>query len=85
MMDSYNRAELCELELLNKVLHDIINKVAMSLYEADGLIVLNEVTRQTMDKIRKKTSKSEHDWTPVKYLNVLHHNRTQKQSQQFFS
>ena len=25
------------------------------------------------------TSKNEHDWTPVKYLNVLHHNRTQKQ------
>ena len=57
----------------------------MSLYEADGLIVLNEVTRQAIDKIRKKASKSGPDWTPVKYLNVLHHKRTQKQSQQFFS
>ena len=24
-----------------------------------------------------ETSKNEHDWTPVKYLNVLRHNRTQ--------
>ena len=24
------------------------------------------------------TSKNEHDWTTVKYLNVLHHNKTQK-------
>ena len=23
------------------------------------------------------TSNNEHDWTPIKYLNVLHHNRTQ--------
>ena len=30
------------------------------------------------------TSKKEHDWTPIKYLNVLHHNKTQKQLQQFF-
>ena len=26
-----------------------------------------------------KTSNSKHDWNPVKYLNVLHHKRTQKQ------
>ena len=25
------------------------------------------------------TSNNEHHWTPIKYLNVLHHNRTQKQ------
>ena len=28
-----------------------------------------------------KTSNIEHDWSPVKYLNVLPHNRTQKQLQ----
>ena len=27
-----------------------------------------------------KTSNNKHDWNPVKYLNVLHDNRTQKQS-----
>ena len=30
------------------------------------------------------TSKNEHDWTPVKYLNVLHQNGTQKQMRHFF-
>ena len=30
------------------------------------------------------TSNSKHDWTPIKYLNVLNHNRTQKHSQYFF-
>ena len=29
---------------------------------------------------RTKTSNNEHDCTPVKYLNALHHSRTQKQS-----
>ena len=31
-----------------------------------------------------KTSNNKHDWNPVKYLNVLHHNRTQKQLLYFF-
>ena len=31
-----------------------------------------------------KTSDNKHDWTPIKYLSVLHHNRTQKLLQQFF-
>ena len=31
-----------------------------------------------------KTSNNEHDWTPVKYLNVLHHNRTQSSCDNFF-
>ena len=30
-----------------------------------------------------KTSNNKYDWTPIKYLNVLHHNRTQKQFQYF--
>ena len=25
-----------------------------------------------------ETSNNEHNWTPVKYLNALHHNRTRK-------
>ena len=32
----------------------------------------------------RTTSNNEHDWTPAKYVNVLHHNITQKQLQQFF-
>ena len=31
-----------------------------------------------------ETSNDEHDWTPVKYLNVLYHNRIQKQLRHFF-
>ena len=31
-----------------------------------------------------KTSNKEHDRNPVQYLNVLHHNRTQKQLRYFF-
>ena len=27
----------------------------------------------------KETSKNEYDWIPVKYLNILNHNKTQKQ------
>ena len=30
------------------------------------------------------TSNNEHVWTTAKYLNVLHHNRTQKQLRHFF-
>ena len=30
-----------------------------------------------------KTSNNKYDWTSIKYLNVLHHNRTQKQLQYF--
>ena len=30
-----------------------------------------------------KTSNSKHDWNPVKYLNVLHHKKTQKQLRYF--
>ena len=32
----------------------------------------------------RKTTNNEHDWTPIKYLNVLHHNKTQKQLGHFF-
>ena len=31
-----------------------------------------------------KTSNSQHDWMLVKYLNIFHHNRTQKQLRHFF-
>ena len=31
-----------------------------------------------------KTSKNEHDWTLLKYLNFLHHNRIKKQLRHFF-
>ena len=33
---------------------------------------------------KRKTSNNKHDGTPAKYLNVLHHNKTQKQLQHFF-
>ena len=35
-------------------------------------------------KVINKTSNTEHGWTSVKHLNVLHHNRKQKQSLHFF-
>ena len=36
--------------------------------------------RQLLFLSKPKTSNNKHDWTPIKikYLNVLHHNRTQK-------
>ena len=48
--------ELCKLIgiFTQSVLQDIINKEAMGLYRDDGLIVLNKVTCQKTDKIRKK-------------------------------
>ena len=33
------------------------------------------------DHSHPKKSNKKHDWNPVKYLNVLYHNRTQKQLQ----
>ena len=55
-MGSYDGAELCELIgiFTQSVLKDIINKEAMGLYRDDGFIVLNKVTSQKTDKIRKK-------------------------------
>ena len=38
------------------------------------------LTLVTMEN-SKSTNNNKHDWTPVKYLNVLNHNRTQKQLQ----
>ena len=45
--------------------------------------VICSAVRKYLHRVVKKynpdiTSNSEYDWTPVKYLNVLHHNRTQK-------
>ena len=55
-MGSYDGAELCELIgiFTQSVLQDVINKEGMGLYRDDGLIVLNKVTSQNTDKIRKK-------------------------------
>ena len=51
-------AELCELNgiFMQSVLQDIINKEAMGLYWDDGRIVLNNITSEKTDKIRKKIS-----------------------------
>ena len=32
-----------------------------------------------ISKQKYKKSNNKHDWNPVKYLNVFHHNRTKKQ------
>ena len=55
-MGSYDGAELCELIVIftQSVLQGTINKEAMGLYRDDELIVLNKVTSQKTDKIRKK-------------------------------
>ena len=58
-MRSYDGAELCKLIgiFVQLVLQDLINKEAMGLYRDNGLIVLNKVTSQKADKIRKKITK----------------------------
>ena len=35
--------------------------------------------RQLPFLCKPKNINNKHDWTPIAYLNVLHHNRTQKQ------
>ena len=42
------------------------------------IIMLRCSGRKFLVWLCKKTSDNKHGWTPVKYLNVLHHNRTQK-------
>ena len=37
-----------------------------------------------IQKLIEMTSNNEDDWALVKYLNVFHHNRIQKQLQHFF-
>ena len=39
---------------------------------------------QRMSQNGFHTSNNKHDWTPVKYLNVLHQNRTQSSCDNFF-
>ena len=58
-MGSYDGTELYELigTFMQSVLENIINKNAMVLYRDGGLIVLNKVTSQKTDKIRKKIIK----------------------------
>ena len=55
-MGSCGGAELCELIgiFTRLVSQNIINKEAMGLYRDNGLTVLNKVTSQKTDKIRKK-------------------------------
>ena len=37
----------------------------------------------TENLVTLRTSNKKHDWTPVKYVNILHLNRTQKQLRHF--
>ena len=46
---------------------------------------IDSVSPCTKKKILEKTCNNEHDWNLITYLNVLHHNRTQKQLQHFFN
>ena len=41
-------------------------------------------TTPIFDRSHSKISNKKYEWKAVKYLNVLHHNRTQKQLQYFF-
>ena len=36
-----------------------------------------------IESFTTKTINNKHDWTPVKYLNVLNHNRTQSSCNNF--
>ena len=51
------------------------------LYYISDFKVKVETTAPIFDHNHPKTSNNKHDWTHIKYLNVLHDNRTQKQSQ----
>ena len=42
------------------------------------IIILRFSGRKFLVWLCEETSNNKHGWTPVKYLNVLHHNRTQK-------
>ena len=48
------------------------------MYIAEFRVMVKKLTL-IFDHNHPKTSNNKHDWTPIKYLNVLHHNRTQKQ------
>ena len=62
--------------LINKVkLKHCHDPKAFTEYSNDMDDIYNNIDGQVITK---------HDWTPVKYLNVLHHNITQKQLQHFF-
>ena len=47
------------------------------MFHGHGLII-------KLYKILQMKSKNKHDWIPIRYLNILHHNRIQKQLLHFF-
>ena len=47
-------------------------------------VTINFYKKHVIQLLHGITSNNKHDWTPIKYLNILHHNRTQKQFQYFF-
>ena len=41
--------------------------------------ILESWCKRQLPFLSKPKTSDKNDWTPIKYLNVLHHNRTQKQ------
>ena len=58
-MGSYDGAEICKLVVIDLLflLANIIDKNSSGLYLDDGLILLGNVNRQNMDRIRKNVTK----------------------------
>ena len=57
-------------------------------FPREFLVLLDLICHAMMNANKNsdlRKTNNEHDWTTVKYLNVLHHNRTKKQSQHFFN
>ena len=72
---------------LSKALHAMSYRYQEDISSSDipvGMhnILLENITRQNWFHYLHKTSNNEHEWTPVKHLNVLHLSRTQKQFRQ---
>ena len=90
ILENENKIMLEYWQLLKSVVsikEDVVNSFSNIVKEKTLILhpiyLEHLVLRNTMTLV-VKTSNNEHDWTPVKYLNVLHHNITQKRLQQLF-
>ena len=50
-----------------------------NLYKKEKQIIKASISQSSYEE----TNNNEHDWTTIKYVNVLCHNRTQKQLRKF--
>ena len=60
------------------------HQIIFEIYIADFRVPWSKRWHPVFDYNHPKISNSKDDWTSIKYLNVLHHNRTQMQLQYCF-